>query len=40
MPSMSGERGVANLLRSQGFSDVSDIMGGYGAWAPVHAVAS
>ncbi len=30
----------ASLLRSQGFDDVSDIMGGYGAWALVHAVAS
>ena len=30
----------ASLLRSQGFSDVSDVMGGYGAWALVHAVAS
>lgn len=27
---------AASLLRSNGFSDVSDILGGYGAWADSH----
>ena len=30
----------ASLLRHRGFSDVSDILGGYGAWSMAHAVAS
>ncbi|MBM6399326.1 MBL fold metallo-hydrolase [Phycicoccus sonneratiae] len=29
----------ASLLRSKGFTDVSDILGGYGAWATAHAPA-
>lgn len=29
----------ASLLRSKGYADVSDILGGYGAWDRVHAVA-
>ncbi|MDN5768417.1 MAG: MBL fold metallo-hydrolase [Humibacillus sp.] len=29
----------ASLLRSKGFSDVSDILGGFGAWDRAHAVA-
>jgi hydroxyacylglutathione hydrolase len=29
----------ASLLRSKGFTDVSDILGGYGAWDLVHAAA-
>lgn len=28
---------AASLLRSRGFDDVSDILGGYGAWAQAHA---
>lgn len=28
---------VASYLRSQGFTDVSDLIGGYGAWAPATA---
>lgn len=31
---------AASLLRSRGFADVSDILGGYGAWAAVHPRAS
>ena len=31
---------AASLLRAQGFRDVSDVMGGYGAWDRVHAAAS
>ncbi|EWT04308.1 sulfurtransferase [Intrasporangium chromatireducens Q5-1] len=30
----------ASLLRHRGFSDVSDVLGGYGAWSMAHAVAS
>ena len=30
----------ASLLRAQGFRDVSDILGGYSAWALSHAIAS
>jgi glyoxylase-like metal-dependent hydrolase (beta-lactamase superfamily II)/rhodanese-related sulfurtransferase len=30
----------ASLLRSQGFVDVSDLLGGYDAWARTHAMAS
>lgn len=30
---------AASLLRSRGFSDVSDILGGYGAWSEMHQVA-
>ncbi len=30
----------ASLLRSRGFTDVSDLLGGYGAWERVHALAS
>ena len=30
----------ASLLRAKGFSDVSDILGGYGAWALAHPQAS
>jgi hydroxyacylglutathione hydrolase len=30
---------AASLLRSHGFSDVSDILGGYGAWSEMHQVA-
>lgn len=30
----------ASLLRANGFSDVSDILGGYNAWAQAHPVAS
>jgi glyoxylase-like metal-dependent hydrolase (beta-lactamase superfamily II)/rhodanese-related sulfurtransferase len=31
---------AASLLRSKGFADVSDILGGYGAWALAHPRAS
>jgi glyoxylase-like metal-dependent hydrolase (beta-lactamase superfamily II)/rhodanese-related sulfurtransferase len=31
---------AASLLRAKGFSDVSDILGGYGAWALAHPKAS
>ena len=31
---------AASLLRAKGFSDVSDILGGYGAWALAHPQAS
>ena len=31
---------AASLLRSKGFADVSDILGGYGAWERAHATAS
>ncbi|HRA26352.1 rhodanese-like domain-containing protein, partial [Ornithinibacter sp.] len=31
---------AASLLRAQGFADVSDILGGYGAWERAHATAS
>jgi len=31
---------AASLLRSKGFDDVSDLLGGYGAWQLVHANAS
>jgi glyoxylase-like metal-dependent hydrolase (beta-lactamase superfamily II)/rhodanese-related sulfurtransferase len=30
----------ASVLRAEGFSDVSDLIGGYNAWALTHAVAS
>ncbi len=30
----------ASLLRSRGFGDVSDLLGGYGAWERVHSLAS
>jgi hydroxyacylglutathione hydrolase len=30
----------ASYLRGQGFADVSDVLGGYGAWAAEHPVAS
>ncbi len=30
----------ASLLRAKGFTDVSDLLGGYGAWERVHALAS
>lgn len=30
----------ASLLRAKGFSDVSDVVGGYNAWALTHALAS
>lgn len=30
----------ASLLRANGFADVSDILGGYTAWAQAHPVAS
>ena len=30
----------ASVLRAEGFSDVSDILGGYNAWASTHALAS
>ena len=31
---------AASLLRSRGFADVSDVLGGYNAWAAEHPVAS
>ena len=31
---------AASLLRSKGFADVSDLLGGYGAWERAHATAS
>jgi rhodanese-related sulfurtransferase len=30
----------ASVLRAQGFTDVSDVLGGYNAWALTHALAS
>ncbi len=29
----------ASLLRSRGFADVSDVLGGFGAWERAHAAA-
>jgi 3-mercaptopyruvate sulfurtransferase SseA len=30
---------VASLLRARGFDNVSDLAGGYNAWADAHAIA-
>ena len=31
---------VLAYLRSQGFTDVTDLLGGYGAWEAMHATAT